>query len=59
MAATGNHQQNGQVIGIGSAEQIENDSETKLFIVKKNGDSHGITALITRQLQGNDFAFYL
>lgn len=50
--AAGNHQhQNGQVVGLGGVGNIENDSDTKLFVVKKS-DNHGITALISRQLQG-------
>ncbi|XP_014298988.1 popeye domain-containing protein 3 isoform X1 [Microplitis demolitor] len=49
--AAGNHQhQNGQVVGLGGVGNIENDSDTKLFVVKKS-DNHGITALISRQLQ--------
>ena len=54
MSASGNQQQNGQVIGLGGMAGIENDPETKLFVVKKGGDSQGITALISRQLQGNE-----
>ncbi|XP_043280462.1 popeye domain-containing protein 3-like isoform X2 [Venturia canescens] len=52
MAASGHQQQNGQVIGLGGMPGIESDQETKLFVVKKTGDSQGITALISRQLQG-------
>lgn len=52
MAASGHQHQNGQVVGLGGMGNIENDPETKLFVVKKTGDSHGITALISRQLQG-------
>ncbi|XP_063995188.1 popeye domain-containing protein 3-like isoform X2 [Diachasmimorpha longicaudata] len=52
MAATSHHPQNGQVVGIDDMRHIENDPETKLFVVKKTGDNHGITTLITRQLQG-------
>ncbi|KAK0173515.1 hypothetical protein PV328_006700 [Microctonus aethiopoides] len=51
MAASGHQHQNGQVVGLGGVGNIENDPETKLFVVKKTGDSHGITALISRQLQ--------
>lgn len=52
MAASGHQQQNGQVIGLGGMGGMESDTETKLFVVKKTGDSQGITALISRQLQG-------
>lgn len=51
MAASSHQQQNGQVIGLGGIGNLENDSDTKLFVVKKTGDSQGITALISRQLQ--------
>ncbi|KAI4496696.1 hypothetical protein M0804_000506 [Polistes exclamans] len=51
MAASSHQQQNGQVIGLGSIGTLENDPDTKLFVVKKTGDSQGITALISRQLQ--------
>ncbi|XP_015588263.1 blood vessel epicardial substance isoform X3 [Cephus cinctus] len=52
MAASSHQQQNGQVVGLGGMTGIESDSETKLLVVKKTGDSQGITALINRQLQG-------
>lgn len=51
MAASSHQQQNGQIIGLGIGA-LENDPDTKLFVVKKTGDSQGITALISRQLQG-------
>ncbi|KAG7209620.1 hypothetical protein KM043_011271 [Ampulex compressa] len=51
MAASSHQQQNGQVIGLGGIGALENDPDTKLFVVKKTGDSQGITALISRQLQ--------
>lgn len=52
MAASNHQQQNGQIIGLGGIGALENDPDTKLFVVKKTGDSQGITALISRQLQG-------
>lgn len=52
MAASSHQQQNGQVVGLGGIGALENDPDTKLFVVKKTGDSQGITALISRQLQG-------
>lgn len=52
MAASNHQQQNGQIIGLGGIGALENDADTKLFVVKKTGDSQGITALISRQLQG-------
>lgn len=52
MAASSHQQQNGQIIGLGGIGALENDADTKLFVVKKTGDSQGITALISRQLQG-------
>lgn len=52
MAASSHQQQNGQVIGLAGIGALENDPDTKLFVVKKTGDSQGITALISRQLQG-------
>jgi len=52
MAASSHQQQNGQIIGLGGIGALENDPDTKLFVVKKTGDSQGITALISRQLQG-------
>lgn len=52
MAASSHQQQNGQVIGLSGIGALENDPDTKLFVVKKTGDSQGITALISRQLQG-------
>lgn len=55
MAASSHQQQNGQVIGLGSIGTLENDPDTKLFVVKKTGDSQGITALISRQLQGKNY----
>lgn len=57
MAASSQQQQqpNGQVIGFGAFNSLENETDTKLFVVKKTGDSQGITALISRQLQGNHF----
>ncbi|KAG5324377.1 POPD1 protein, partial [Acromyrmex charruanus] len=51
MAASSHQQQNGQIIGLGGIGALENDPDTKLFVVKKTGDSQGITALISRQLQ--------
>jgi len=51
MAASSHQQQNGQIISLGIGA-LENDADTKLFVVKKTGDSQGITALISRQLQG-------
>ncbi|XP_074102883.1 popeye domain-containing protein 3 isoform X3 [Cotesia typhae] len=51
--AAGTHQhhgQNGQVVGLGGVGNLDNDPDTKLFVVKKS-DNHGITALISRQLQ--------
>lgn len=51
MAASSHQQQNGQVIGLSGIGALENDPDTKLFVVKKTGDSQGITALISRQLQ--------
>ncbi|KMR04332.1 blood vessel epicardial substance [Lasius niger] len=51
MAASNHQQQNGQIIGLGGIGALENDPDTKLFVVKKTGDSQGITALISRQLQ--------
>lgn len=60
MAASGHQHQNGQIVGLGGVGNIENDPETKLFVVKKTGDSQGITALISRQLQGkNKLHFFL
>lgn len=56
MAASSHQQQNGQVIGLGGIGALENDPDTKLFVVKKTGDSQGITALISRQLQGKYFS---
>lgn len=58
MAASSHQQQNGQVIGLGGIGALENDPDTKLFVVKKTGDSQGITALINRQLQGNSFLLF-
>lgn len=55
MAASSHQQQNGQVIGLSGIGALENDPDTKLFVVKKTGDSQGITALISRQLQGKYF----
>lgn len=55
--AAGHHQhQNGQVIGFGGIGNTDNDMDAKLFAVKK-ADSQGITALISRQLQGNNQTF--
>ncbi|XP_053977431.1 popeye domain-containing protein 3-like isoform X2 [Hylaeus anthracinus] len=51
MAVSSHQQQNGQVIGLSGIGALENDPDTKLFVVKKTGDSQGITALISRQLQ--------
>jgi len=60
MAASSHQQQNGQIIGLSGIGALENDADTKLFVVKKTGDSQGITALISRQLQGMYlFVFYL
>lgn len=59
MAASNHQQQNGQIIGLGGIGALENDADTKLFVVKKTGDSQGITALISRQLQGMYVHFYL
>lgn len=56
MAASSHQQQNGQIIGLGGIGALENDADTKLFVVKKTGDSQGITALISRQLQGTCFS---
>lgn len=58
MAASSHQQQNGQIIGLGGIGALENDPDTKLFVVKKTGDSQGITALISRQLQGIYQHFY-
>ncbi|KAJ8668605.1 hypothetical protein QAD02_010268 [Eretmocerus hayati] len=44
-------QQNGQAIGFGTMSHQENEVDAKMFVVKKTGDSQGITALISRQLQ--------
>ncbi|XP_034939103.1 popeye domain-containing protein 3-like isoform X3 [Chelonus insularis] len=52
MAAGGHHNQNGQIVGFGGMGNLENEQDTKLFVVKKSSDNHGITALISRQLQG-------
>lgn len=41
-------QQNGQVIGLSHDTELD----AKMFVVKKTNDSQGITALISRQLQG-------
>jgi len=57
MAASSHQQQNGQIISLGIGA-LENDADTKLFVVKKTGDSQGITALISRQLQGR-YQFFL
>lgn len=59
MAASSHQQQNGQIIGLGGIGALDNDADTKLFVVKKTGDSQGITALISRQLQGmyHQFSF--
>ncbi|XP_053977432.1 popeye domain-containing protein 3-like isoform X3 [Hylaeus anthracinus] len=54
MAVSSHQQQNGQVIGLSGIGALENDPDTKLFVVKKTGDSQGITALISRQLQAGD-----
>lgn len=53
MSASGHIQQNGQIVSLGlsGGANMDTDPETKLFVVKKTGDSHGITALISRQLQ--------
>lgn len=54
MSASAHIQQNGQIVGLGLNGVGNNapETETKLFVVKKTADSHGITALISRQLQG-------
>lgn len=54
MSASGHIQQNGQIVSLGlnGGGNMDTDPETKLFVVKKTGDSQGITALISRQLQG-------
>ena len=52
MAASSYQQQNGQVIGLGGLNNEDNNLDTKMLMVKKNGDNR-ITALINRQLQGN------
>lgn len=59
MAASTHQQQNGQIIGLGGIGALENDTDTKLFVVKKTGDSQGITALISRQLQGTYLSLVL
>ncbi|XP_044006960.1 popeye domain-containing protein 3-like isoform X2 [Aphidius gifuensis] len=53
MSASGHIQQNGQIVSLGlsGGGNMDTDPEKKLFVVKKTGDSHGITALISRQLQ--------
>ncbi|XP_012275861.1 blood vessel epicardial substance isoform X2 [Orussus abietinus] len=51
-AASTHQQQNGQVVSLTGMSGIESDPDSKLFVVKKAGDSQGITALINRQLQG-------
>ncbi|XP_008202836.1 blood vessel epicardial substance isoform X1 [Nasonia vitripennis] len=43
-------QQNGQVIGLSHDTELD----AKMFVVKKTNDSQGITALISRQLQGKN-----
>ena len=52
MAASSHQQQNGQVIGLGNVSHPDGELDAKMFVVKKTGDSQGITALISRQLQG-------
>ncbi|XP_023248006.1 popeye domain-containing protein 3 isoform X2 [Copidosoma floridanum] len=52
MAASAHQQQNGQVIGLSGMTSQDHDLDVKMFVVKKTNDSQGITALISRQLQG-------
>lgn len=47
-------QQNGQVIGLSHDTELD----AKMFVVKKTNDSQGITALISRQLQGKNNAVF-
>ena len=46
------YQQNGSITNLGGMGNLDNDYDAKMFVVKKNGDNR-ITALISRQLQGN------
>ena len=52
----GHQHQNGQVIGLGGVGHTDGDMDAKLYVVKKT-DSQGITALISRQLQGIKLMF--
>lgn len=53
-ASVQHQQQNGQIIGLNNTVNHETtDLDAKMFVVKKANDSQGITALISRQLQGN------
>lgn len=58
-ASVQHQQQNGQIIGLNNpVNQETTELDAKMFVVKKANDSQGITALISRQLQGIIFLFY-
>lgn len=45
--------------GVNGVSYDDADDKPMLLTKKSNGDSHGITALINRQLQGKFFYFYI